>query len=426
MYPNLPEAARMKDVATITCPKCGAEFPLTAALTEQLSGDIRQQYQQELRAKENAFAEKEKQLKEKSEAVARRAAGLEEQVQARLQEEKARIAASEKARAEEEVAKELKDLARQVLDQKAKRQQAEQAELAVRAQLRSLDEEKASWEVEKQRLLDKERANIREAERKRLDEERRLTDAEREKTIQDLKEQLDAAIRRAERGSQQLQGEVAEVDLEEALRHAFPEDEIEEVKKGARGGDCIQRIRARMGGACAAVLWECKRAQAWSGQWTDKAKSDAGAAKADIAIIVSDALPQGIEHIDWHDGVIVTRRACVLPIARLVRERLIETARARAAAQGRDSRAQCVYDYLIGPEFAARIRGIAEPFVQMQDDLDSERRVTNQRWAKRQKQIERVLESAFGLRGDLEGLSGTALQELEEFGARAIVGDAVA
>jgi hypothetical protein len=135
--------------------------------------------------------------------------------------------------------------------------------------------------------------------------------------------------------------------------------------------------------------------------------------KADLVVIVSDVVPKGVELFDCCDDVWVVSPPCVVPVAKALRAGLLETANARRAAEGRRTNAERAYDYLLGPDFVQRLKGIAEPFVQLQTDLEAERRALTQRWARRQKQIDRVLEAAFGMFGDIEALAGSTLPGLK-------------
>ena len=171
---------------------------------------------------------------------------------------------------------------------------------------------------------------------------------------------------------------------------------------------------------CGAILWETKRAQNWGSDWTDKAKQDTREAKAEAAVIVSEVLPKGIASFGLHDGVWVTKPAFALPVAQLLRSGLVETAMARKATASKEDKADLLYDYMTGPDFFARLQGIAEPFAQMQQDLQKEKNSTIVRWNKREKQMTRVLHAAMGLTGDLQGLGGADMQSLEGFELKAL------
>jgi len=228
-----------------------------------------------------------------------------------------------------------------------------------------------------------------------------------------MQRQIEQLKRRAEQGSQQLQGEILELELESLLRAKFPRDTIEPVAKGKFGGDVLQSVIGPLGQHCGSILWESKRTKHWSDGWLPKLRNDQRAAKADIALIVSDALPKGIETFDLIEGVWVTATRSAIPIAVALRQSLIELSTAREANEGQQTKMEMVYQYLTGPRFRHRIEAIVEKFSDMQADLDKERKTMMRSWAKREAQIRGVIESTVGMYGDLQGIAGRALPEID-------------
>lgn len=224
----------------------------------------------------------------------------------------------------------------------------------------------------------------------------------------------------AEQGSQQLQGEVQELHLESILRAKFPRDNIEPVPKGEYGGDILHRVLGPTGQVCGTILWESKRTKNWSDGWLSKLREDQRAAKAEIAVIVSQALPKNVEIFDLTDGVWITEPRCLVPIAVALRQSLLELAAARQATDGQQTKMEMVYQYLTGPRFRHRVEAIVEKFSDMQADLDKERKMMTRLWAKREEQIRGVVESTAGMYGDLQGIAGKTLQEIEGLDIRFI------
>jgi len=218
---------------------------------------------------------------------------------------------------------------------------------------------------------------------------------------------------KAEQGSQQLQGEVQELELENLLSLKFPYDTIEPVDKGEFGGDVLQRVAGSGGQPSGTILWESKRTKNWSDGWLVKLRGDQRTAKAEIAVIVSQALPKGVETFDLIDGVWVTHPRAALPVAAILRQSLMEVALARQSSEGQQTKTEMVYQYLTGSRFRQRVEAIVEAFSTMQEDLDKERRVIMRQWAKRDAQIERVMNATVGMYGDLQGIAGKSLQEIE-------------
>jgi hypothetical protein len=226
-----------------------------------------------------------------------------------------------------------------------------------------------------------------------------------QKQIEDLK-------RRAEQGSQQLQGEVQELELENLLRSKFPFDAIEPVPKGEFGGDVLHRVRTPNGQVSGTILWEFKRTKTWSDSWLVKLRDDQRTAKAEIAVIVTQVLPKGVETFELIDGVWVTHPRAALPVAAILRQTLLELAMSRQSSEGQQTKTEMVYQYLTGPRFKQRVEAIVEAFSTMQEDLDKERKAILKQWAKREEQIERVMGATVGMYGDLQGIAGKSLQEI--------------
>ncbi len=221
------------------------------------------------------------------------------------------------------------------------------------------------------------------------------------------------AKRRAEQGSQQLQGEVQELEIENLLRSKFPFDAIEPVPKGEFGGDVLHRVVGAGGQSGGTILWEFKRTKNWSDGWLAKLRDDQRTAKAEIAVIVSQVLPKGVETFELIEGIWVTHPRAALPVAAILRQSLLELALARQSSEGQQTKTEMVYQYLTGPRFRQRVEAIVEAFSTMQEDLDKERKAIMKQWAKREEQIERVMGATVGMYGDLQGIAGKSLQEID-------------
>jgi hypothetical protein len=228
-----------------------------------------------------------------------------------------------------------------------------------------------------------------------------------------MQRQIEELKRKAEQGSQQLQGEVLELELEATLRAHFPRDVIEPVGKGEFGGDVLQRVIGPAGQPCGTILWETKRTKNWSDGWLAKLRGDQRAAGAELAVLVSKALPKGVDTFGYVDTIWVTDFPVIVPLAIALRQSLIEIAGARKAQAGQATKMELVYQYLTGAKFRHRVEAIVEKFSDMQGDLDRERKAMTRLWAKREAQIQGVIESTVGMYGDLQGIAGKAFQEIE-------------
>ena len=188
---------------------------------------------------------------------------------------------------------------------------------------------------------------------------------------------------------------------------------IQPVPKGEFGGDVLHRVMGPLGQPCGTILWESKRTKNWSDTWLPKLREDQRTAKAEIAVIISQALPKDVETFDLVDGVWVAHPRVLLPIAITLRNTLIEVASARQASEGQQTKMEMVYQYLTGQRFRQRIQAIVEAFSSMREDLDRERKAITKQWAKREEQIDRVMQATVGMYGDLQGIAGKTLQEIE-------------
>jgi hypothetical protein len=225
------------------------------------------------------------------------------------------------------------------------------------------------------------------------------------RTVEELKRKL-------EQGSQQTQGEAFELELENLLRGKFPLDIIEPVPKGETGGDIVHTVNGQLGAPAGVILWELKNTKKWSDTWLPKLRDNKHAAKADVALIISTALPKGIETFDLVDGVYVAHPKCAVPVALTLRQGLLEIVNARTAQLGQQSKAEQVYQYLTGPRFKQRIEAVVERFKDMREDIDKERKFMVKAWAKREAQVSAMIESTVGMVGDLHGIVGQAMPEI--------------
>ncbi len=405
--------------AIIGCPKCGAQIELTEALAAPLVAEIRRKSEADALQREKALLAREESLSKKTSDLQSQAARLEVTIHERLTAERQRIAAEQELKAQAAIETQLKELKSNLAEKDRKLQAAQAAELSVRQAREKL--ERIAGLLADDDVA--ERGRVREAAKNEVLEQIRLKDAEKDKVISDLKTRIGELQRKAEQGSQQLQGEVAELALEEMLRLKFPRDTIEPVPKGVRGADCIQRVFNSAGQACGALIWESKNHKAWSDNWFSKLKEDQLQARVEIAAICSTILPKGVQRFDCIDGVWVCEPACAVPMAVALRHALIEAASSRVASEGRHGKMEQVYEYLCGPQFKQRVEGIVESFTTMMEDLEAERKVITKQWAKRRTQIERLIEKTVGMYGDLQGIAGRSLPRIESLELESLDGN---
>jgi hypothetical protein len=322
---------------------------------------------------------------------------------------KAREAAAADLQAKEAEAAELRKVL-EVNNAKLAEAQQQQAELMRRQ--RALDEEKRELDLTVEKRVQASIDQIQIKARQDADEAARLRVAEKDQTIESMTRTIEELKRKAEQGSQQSQGEVLELELELLLRGRFPTDLVEPVGKGELGADVVQQVNGSIGQAAGIILWESKRTKAWSDGWLAKLRDDQRRCGADVALIISQALPKHIEHFDLVDGIWVAHPRYALPVAVALRQTLIEVSGSRLAQQGQQTKMEQVYQYLTGIKFRQRVEAVVEKFNDMREDLDKERKFMGRQWAKRETQILSVIESTVGMVGDLQAIAGKAMPEI--------------
>jgi hypothetical protein len=404
----------MTDSNHIICPSCKSEIEVTEVLSAQLRGEIRKEFEADLRKKESQLAEREALVQRTLSDVQKEKEGIDQEVAARLEKEKQKLSADALHKARESVTVELQDAQSQLKETKDKLQAAQKAELDLRKERRELEDQKAALELTVNRKLDEERGKIREAAKKEAADERQLKDAEKDKMIGDLRTQIEELRRKSEQGSQQTQGEVLELVMEDLLRRSFPFDTILPVAKGVHGGDVIHIVHDASGAECGIILWESKRTKSWSDTWLPKLRDDQRAAKAHVAILISIELPKAVSTFECIDGIWVTSQPCALALASALRSGLIDAATARRSADGKQTKMELLYSYLSGQEFRHRVEGIVESFVTLKEDLESEKRSMQRIWAKREKQLDRAIMNTSGMYGGLQGIVGASLPAIEQ------------
>ena len=409
---------------TITCPNCNTEIRLTESLAAPLLAATRKDFELRLATKDQEVANRELVIREKEKQIAEAKRHLDEQVSeqvaAQLKSERVRVSAEEAKKAKSAAAAELEGKNRELVDlqevlkiRDAKLAEAQKAQAELIKKQRELDDAKRELELTVEKRVQDGLSEVRSVAKREAEDGMKLRVLEKDQTIASMQQKIEELKQKAEQGSQQLQGEVQELELENMLRAKFPFDTIEPVPKGEFGGDALQRVTNQGGQSCGTILWESKRTRNWSDGWLVKLREDQRTAKAEVAVLVSQALPKGVESFDVVDGIWITSPRAALPVATVLRHTLLQVNMARAVSEGQQTKTEMVYQYLTGPRFRHRVEAIVEAFSSMQDDLDKERKVIMKQWAKRGEQIERVLGATVGMYGDLQGIAGKSLQEID-------------
>lgn len=361
---------------------------------------------------ELSLRKRQRDLAEREEALRTEREQLQEQARQQLASERQNLIEEGRQKATGDLANQIRERDEELAGLRERVKATHEHELALRKRERELEERSEQLQLEVARTVDAERGKIRDTTRQQLDEEYQLKVRDRDQQIDGLRKQIDELKRRAEQGSQQAQGEVLELALEDMLREAFPADRIEEVPKGIRGGDVLQRVLSPTGFDCGAILWDTKRTKNWSDAWLPKLRQDQRDAAAAVAILVSEVLPAGVTHFALIDGVWVCGRACATHLATAIRMGILDVGCARRALEGQHDKMEQVYNYLVSPHFRNRAAAVVEPLIAMQDELQVEKRSFERVWAKREKQIGQAMQGVMGMYGDFQGIIGASLPEI--------------
>jgi hypothetical protein len=404
----------------IECPYCHKEIKLTESLAAPLVEATRQEFEQKLAQKETEVARREVQLRAEEQSVAAARQQIDAQIEEGIRQQRQTIATEEANKARRLVSDELEGKARELADLEAvvkakdeKLAEAQNAQAEAVRKQRELDDAIRELDLTVESRVQESLGAVRDKAKHDAEEELKLKISEREETIASMQRQIEVLKQKAEQGSQQLQGEVQEMELEALLAAKFPTGLVEPVLKGEFGGDILHKVLTTSGQQCGTLLWESKRTKNWSDSWLAKLRNDQRAARADLAVLVSRALPKEVMGFDFIEGVWVVEPRCAVPVAIALRQSLIEIATVRQTNLGQSTKMGMVYEYLTGPRFRAHVESIVEKFTEMEADLARERKTMTRLWAKREEQIRGVIESTAGMYGDLQGIAGKGLNEIE-------------
>jgi len=366
---------------TIICPHCKKPIPLTEALSHQIQEKYQRFYKQRL-AEETGKIE----IKLKDQLIKK----VKQEMELELKD---------KANELEELHKQNKSLQEQLLE--------------LSKLIRQLRAESQQKQIELEKKLAVEQERIHSEEKKRADEEYRLKILEKDKKLSDALKLAEEYKKKLEQGSQQLQGEVLELELEKILKEEFPTDDIKEVPKGIRGADVIQIIRNGFGKACGTIIWELKRTKSWSNDWIVKLKDDQRRVKAEQAVIISEVLPENIQNFGFQEGVWIGNFPSIIGLSLVIRRLLVEISGVKSASVGKRGKMDILWEYLTGTEFKQRVEAIAEAFSTIQEDIEKEKRWFVNKWSKQEKSLRKVIDNTLGMHGDLQGIVGKSLPEIK-------------
>ena len=400
----------------IECPNCGHKIDVNDILYHQVDGELKKKYSAELAREKDKYQDKLDSLNEERKKLEgekkRQDEAVADAIKAGLKEEEKRLQAEIRARMEEEQSERIRSL-QEELDQKSGQlKDFNKAKSEIERLKREKDELKGSIEAESEKKLSEMIGVEKERIRKNEEQKSQLRLSEKEKIIEQLSERLKEAQRKAEQGSSQLQGEVQELAIEEWLSVNFPLDTIEEIKKGARGADCLQIVNTRTRQNCGTIYYESKRTKGFQPGWIEKFKNDIREKGADIGVLVTESMPGDMERMGLKDGIWVCTFEEFRSLCVVLRDSVIKLSNVVVTQENKGDKMGMIYDYLTGNEFRLQVEAIVEGFTQMQTDLESEKRAINSIWKKREKQIEKVLLNTNYMYSSVKGIAGNAIQSV--------------
>ncbi len=390
----------------ITCPECDSEIEVDRILHQQIEETIKQEYKNKHLEETKKLEEQQLKLEKEREDLQKT---IQDTVSQKLEAEKQILAEKLKKDIESEQSEQLK-LLKQSLDEKSEQlKDLNKTKAEIEILKREKDEIKDKLEAEAQQKLSEQLALEKERIQKLEQEKNELKISEKEKIISQLNEKLVEAQRKAEQGSQQLQGEVQELAIEDFLKSTFPLDTIEEVKKGKKGADCLQTVNTEYNQNCGSIYYESKRAKNFQNNWIEKLKQDMRAKQASIGVLVTETMPSGMDVMGQIDGIWICSLREFKSLSHVLRESIIRVSDALVSQDNKGDKMSLMYDYLTSEEFKNHIKDIADAFIDMQNDLDSEKRAMEGIWKKREKQNHKVLNNLNLMYGSIKGIAGNSI-----------------
>ncbi len=408
----------MERETKIECPNCGTEINVNEILYHQLEDDFKKRYTAQL-AEEKKKYDAEllilNQQKEDFEKKKQKENELfQEKLQLKLREERQLIEKQLKIKISEEQAEQVSLMQTELKEQSEKLKELSRSKAEIERLKREKDELKENVLAEAEKAINLKLIEEREKIRKIESDRNELAIRELQKQLEDQKKLTEEMKRKQEQGSMQLQGEVQELAIEEWLTANFPLDTIEEIKKGARGGDCIQTVNTRTRQNCGTIYYESKRTKDFQPSWIEKFKGDIRERGSNIGVLVTDVLPSDMDRMGMKDGIWISTYDEFKGLCKVLREALIQISNATVSQENKGDKMSLLYDFLTSNTFRLQIEAIVEGFTQMQADLDSEKRAMQRIWKMREKQLEKVITNTIDMHGSIKGIAGSAIQDIKQ------------
>ena len=407
----------MNHSAQIKCPNCGHDIDVQDILAHQLEDQIKQEYQAKLLSAQKQLDDQQETLKRAREEFEQKKKQendlFQERLEKQLREERKAIEEKLKSKLSEEQAESMQALQKELNEKSEQVKELNRAKVEMEKLKREKEELKEAIEAEAQRKLNETLQEEKEKIKKTEEERNELRIRELQKQLDDQKKLTEEMKRKQDQGSMQLQGEVQELAIEEWLSVHFPLDTIDEIKKGQRGGDCIQTVNTHARENCGTIYYESKRTKAFQPAWIEKFRTDMREHNATIGVLVTDVLPPGMERMGQRDGIWICTFNEFKGLCFVLRETVIQLSQALQSQENKGEKMVMLYDYLTSNEFRMQIEAIVEGFSQMHIDLEKEKKAIMNSWKRREKQIEKVLLNTVHMHGSIKGIAGNAIQSIK-------------
>ncbi|MBI1931191.1 MAG: DUF2130 domain-containing protein [Ignavibacteriales bacterium] len=397
----------------IKCPNCGIEIDVQDIISHQLEEDLKKEFNAKLADEKKKFDAQAASLKKEKEEFEKQREKeneiFDERLAEKVKEEKEKFSVDLKKKLEKEQSEQFAELQKELNEKSEQIKELNKSKAEIEKLKREKNELKESIEAEAQRTLNQKLNEEKEKIRKSESDKVELKLREYEKQIEDQKKLVEEMKRKQEQGSMQMQGEVQELVIEEWLTNNFPLDTIDEIKKGARGADCLQIVNTRTRQNCGTIYYESKRTKDFQKSWIEKFKEDIREKGANIGVLVTDAMPSDMDRMGMRDGIWICSFEEFKGLCFVLRESLIQISNALASQENKGDKMSMLYDFLTSNEFRMQIEAIVEGFTQMKIDLESEKRAMQRLWSTREKQIEKVVTNTVNMYGSIKGIAGTAI-----------------
>ncbi len=397
----------------IKCPKCGNEFNVEDVLAHQIEEKYRNELNSKISEIEGEFKKKESSLAKKESDIKQKTAEMEQQIEAKAKLEVDKKEKEIKKKIQQDYEGQLSQLNADLESKRKENMSLKKMELENTTLKNDLAIQRISIESEFAKKREGDLKTLTSTLKENIKDEYALQLKDKDQQLSNLKEQITIMKNKSEQGSQEQQGEVLENYVEEILREAHPFDRIEEVKKGQRGADILQVVVNKTGNECGKILYECKRAKVFKNEWLDKLKSDALEAKAELKVLVTEVLPNGVEKVSIIDGICICKYQDVKGVSALLRDRLIQIAFLNSSQINKGEKMQMLYDYLIGEEFKMQLTGIVEGFNELQHSYLDEKKKMQALWKQREKQLEKIILGTASFYGAIRGIAGANAPVIE-------------